>query len=435
MEGAVSKIWLIARREYTHNLRKRSFLLVAFGMPLLVVGLMLLSIAVAERQATATGELGNIGYVDLAELILPGAASPDRIGLVVPAVEVPEEFVAFGSVEEADEAFRAERIGAYFVIPTTYWDDGFIQTYATADIPEGIEDQIAGFLRGYVAARAPAQYVERLSNPLEMIFRTVDGQLEITEEGGVGVIMLPIVFGVLFMMATLTTTQSLMEGVVEEKENRIMEILVTSSTPEQMLGGKVLGLGALGLTQVLVWGLTGVVAILVAGESSPFLQVLNIPPSFVVILLVYFVLGYLFYGAIMAGLGAAVTDQQEGRQLAGVFSIVTVLPLMLSITFMQDPNGTIPVLLSLLPFSAPVAMLMRLPLASVPLWQLGLSFVLLGLSTVAAVWVSAKVFRLGMLMYGKRLRLRDIWTVLRASTGRPAMMTTATDGRGKGGVA
>lgn len=415
------KIGLIARREYLYNFRKKSFLLSAFGIPVFILALWAVIFIVSEQQATATGGLGNIGYVDLA-------------GVVTAEVAAPEEFVAFESADAAEAAFEAEAIGAYFVITRDYWNTGVVETYSTVKIPAGIQNQIEDFLRENVATHAPADRIERLRNPGEIHLRVMDNPLEITEESALLLFILPLAFAFIFMMATTITSQFLMQGVTEEKENRIMEILVTSSTPEQMIAGKVLGLGALGLTQILFYGVTAAVIVLVSDENSVIAQVLRMPPLLLALVLLYFVLGYLFFGAIMAGVGAAVTAEQEGRQVASIFSLIVVLPMIFSITFFQDPNGAVPVLLSLIPFTTPVAMLFRLPLASIPAWQFIVSLGLLAASTALAVWASARVFRLGMLMYGKRLRLGDLISVLRPGSGAPAIQTTVAGGERRQGV-
>ncbi len=412
------KIWIIARREYLHNLRKRSFLFTAFGMPIFFVGLMLLNVVISKNQVTAVGGLGEIAYVD-------------EVGVIADGYAMPEEYIAYESEEAAREAFEAETVGAYLVIPESYWEDGLVSMYASKEVPEGIRSQIWNILHDNVADIAPARYADRLHAPLNMVARMVGGEmLEVTQESIIALILLPIVFGMVFMMAIITTSQFLMRGVVSEKETRIMEILVTSSTPEQMLWGRVLGLGALGMTQIFVWVLAGGAALAASGSDSPFAQVLHLPPIFGVIVLIYFVLGYLLNGSIMAGLGASVTSEQEGRMISGLFSMITVLPMMFAFTFIENPNGTVPVFLSMFPLTAPVAMLMRIPLASIPMWQLGLSFALLIVMMLIVVWVSARVFRLGMLMYGKRLGLRDIMTVLRTGMGK-APMTSAPGAKGK----
>ncbi|GAB4455498.1 MAG: ABC transporter permease [Anaerolineae bacterium] len=413
------KIWLIAKREYLYNFKKKSFLFSAFGVPILIIGLWIVSFTLAEQSTSSMGGVETIGYVDLADVIAPEAA-------------IPEGFVAYDTAEAAEAAYLDGAVDVYFVITENYWNDGLVQTYSPYALPEGVEDEIGAFLRTNVLTHVNSDYVERLSDPMRLDLRMAGNLLAISEDSAFLLFLMPLAFAMVFMFATTITSQFLMQSVTEEKENRVMEILVTSSTPEQMLAGKVLGLGGLGLTQILVYGVALAVIVMVSDPMSPVAQLLRLPPLLLLLVLVYFVLGYLFFGAIMAGIGASVTAEQEGRQVAGLFTFIIVIPLVLSFIFFQDPNGPLPVLLSLIPFTAPVAMLFRLPLAAIPTWQFVLSLAILVVSTAFAVWVSARVFRLGMLMYGKRLRLRDILGVLRPGAGPAAIQTVAagTEKRG-----
>jgi ABC-2 type transport system permease protein len=412
-------MWLIAKHEYKRNIRKRSFLLSAFLVPVISIGVMVLSVSLTEEQFTSSGGLGEIGYVDTASpplTQLPESAQ---------AVEPPENYVMYESVAGAEAAFEAEDVGAYFVIRRDYWDTGMVEFYATKKVPEGVKTSLHGYLRALVAAHGPAAYAERLSDPMELSLRTIGGTLELSDETMGMAFIIPYIFAMLFMMATTVTSQFLMLGVVEEKESRVMEILVTSSTPEQLMAGKVFGLGGLALTQLGVWAVAGVAISVFSGPDSAVADLLKLPPGFLLVMVIYFLLGFIFMSSLMAGIGASVTAEQEGRQLAQLISMLFVVPVIVGVMFIFDPNGTVPVILSLIPFTAPVSMMMRLPIAAVPLWQILLSIALLILATVVAVWVSARVFRLGMLMYGKRLRLRDMLSVFRRGAPRQVVLTAA----------
>lgn len=412
------KIWLIARREYVYNFRRRSFLFTAFGVPLFTFGMWFLIFAVAENVYGGVGSLGNIGYVDEA-------------GILADAVEKPEEYLAFPDEETAHQALLDGEIGAYFVIDANFLSNGQVDGYAFEGIPDGIEAQLEDFLKANVAHLVPSDApLDRLLDPMDVTVVETSTGNRLGDEGAlVARILTPFIFALLYLMAVNTTSQFLMSGVVEEKENRMMEILATSSTPLQMLWGKVLGLGTLGLTQVVIWGAAGAVLLNLQTENS-FLSGISISTDYLLISLAYLILGYFLFAAIMAGVGASVTAEQEGRQFAGLFSFVAVLPMVLSFSFFQDPNGTLPVVLSLFPLTAPIAMIVRVPLVSVPAWQLIASLGILALTTLGMVWLAARVFRLGMLMYGKRLTLREIANALRQ--GRRVMTTVA---RAEEGVA
>jgi ABC-2 type transport system permease protein len=204
----------------------------------------------------------------------------------------------------------------------------------------------------------------------------------------------------------------------------MMELFVTSTRPSEMLWGKLLGLGALGLTQIVVWALFGVAFASTRGANiGQTLANLQLTPGLLLMGLAYFILGYLLFGSVMSGIGALVNAEQEGRQLSGILGTVGVIPFMLSFSYLTDPNGTIPRVLSLFPFTAPVGMILRVSWAVVPPGEILLSLGIMALTVVGTIWLSARLFRLGMLNYGKRLGLRDVVRAIRE--GRQAIVSRA----------
>ena len=399
----MNRILLVAQREFITNLRRRSFLFTAFGLPLIIIAAQFAIGYFAVQQSRTTGTLGQIGYVDL---------TSDQI--LSRAVDKPDEFQAYLDQESAMAALIDGEIGAYFVVPPDYLARGTIDAYAIKDIPRGIEQQMSSFLTDNLLGDWPPDRARRLKNPGNLTISTLDGQKEIKgDESAIAAVLVPIMFAVLFMMSIFTTSGFLLQGVVEEKENRLMEILMTSITPLQMLWGKILGLSALGLVQVAVWAVAGGLALSRGSSLWSSLENVSLPTSLLVWAPIYLLLGYLLYGALLASIGAAVTSMQEGQQISGIVSLVASIPVLFSVSFFNNANGPIPTVLSLVPFTAPIAIVMRLPFADVPLWQISLSLLLLVLTTLLIVWIAAQVFRIGLLMYGKRLGLRPLWTALR----------------------
>ncbi len=407
------KIWLIARREYTYNFKRRSFLFSAFGVPLFSLVMLFIIFNISDTAYSETGQLGDVGYVDVPGILEAGA-------------EKPKEYVPFADEQAAHAALLNGSIGAYFVIRNDFFNAGQVDAYVPESLPLGIQRQFEEFVKANLLLRVPPGVpLERIRDPMNMTVVNLSSGNEMDSKSAFLMqFLVPFIFGFIFLMAVSTTSQFLMSGVVEEKENRMMEILITSCRPLEMLWGKVLGLGALGLTQLLIWGVGGILILNLSGDHE-LLRNFSIDPGFLVVALIYFTLGYFLFGAIMAGIGASVSAEQESRQIAGIFTMISILPMMLLITFMQDPNGVAPVLFSLFPITAPMAMIMRLPLADVPVWQIGLSLTLLILTSVAAIWLAARIFRIGLLMYGKRLTLRELMAVVRGQTR--TMLTTAQE--------
>ena len=401
------KSWLVAKREYLSNVKRKGFLFGAFGVPILIVAIMVIVAAIAVDSETNTERVGGVGYVDLS-------------GILADPVDEPEDYQAYTSAEEAQAALEAGEIGAYFVVETNYMDTGSIQLISRTGTPEALVDQFDEFLVANVGRSIAPDLLERLKSPVTMSVLTLDSGRVVEESAIFALIFAPIIFVFVFLMATQITSGYLMSGVVEEKSNRIMEILVTSVTPFQLLFGKILGLGALGLTQLVIW-IAGAMITLSLGQNLEFLAGVTIPLDLLVIGVIYFLLGYFFLASLMAGIGAVIGSEQESRQLAGIFSFLLVIPFFAMVSFITEPNGTVPVVMTLFPLTAPVAVMLRLGFGSVPAWQLLVSMGILLLTTIFTTWASAKIFRWALLMYGKRPGLREVLGALR----RPSTMATS----------
>ena len=410
----MSKAWLVAKHEYLSNIKRKGFLFGAFGVPLIIVAIMVIVAAIAVESETNTERVGAVGYVD-------------QSGILADPVDQPESYRVYASADEARAALDTGEIGAYFVVLPDYMNTGGVQLVSATGTPEALLDEFDEFLVANVGQSITPDLLERLKAPVSMSVQTLDTGRVIEESAVFALIFAPIIFVFVFIMASQTTSGYLMSGVVEEKTNRIMEILITSITPFQLLFGKIIGLGALGLTQLIIW-IAGAYLALTLGQNLEFLAGVTIPTDLLVIGVTYFILGYFFLASLMAGIGAVVGSEQESRQFAGIFSLVLVIPFFAITSFITDPNGVIPTFLTLFPLTSPVAVMLRMGFASVPLWQLLLSIVLLLLTTIFTVWASAKIFRWALLMYGKRPGLREILGALR----RPATMETTATGERAG---
>jgi ABC-2 type transport system permease protein len=200
-----------------------------------------------------------------------------------------------------------------------------------------------------------------------------------------------------------------MQAVVDEKENRTMEVLMTSVSPNQFMAGKIVGDIAIGLTQMLAWIGFVIIGILVGREKLGFLQGIQLSPQTLLLILVILMPAFVMVCALMALIGATVSESREGQQMTGLISLPIWLPYMLTGVIIGNPNAPIAVALSLFPFTAPITLLMRQGMTIIPAWQLAVSSAILVLSAAASVWLAGRAFRLGMLRYGKRLAWREIF--------------------------
>lgn len=397
-------IWLVAQHEFLANIRKRSFLFAIFGMPALMAVIFAIVFWV-EDAAEGQGLIAEqIGYVNNAD-----------VELDVSLVEVDTEFLAFPDEESVRVALDTEAIDVYFIIPERYIDTGDISLYANSEVSPETKGQIRLLLVSNLTANiesdAPS---ERLLDPVSFFVFLENNQREISENGVFGLIMIPMLFAVVLIMALQLSSTFLMSGVVEEKSNHIMEILITSITPYELLTGKLLGLGALGLVQMLVWIVVAVIGLNIAGNME-FLAGVTLPPDFIIIILLYFVLTYFLYGSILAGIGAVVGSEQESRTYAGIVSFFVGVPFFFFTLLIFDPESPILAGLMMFPMTAGMTYMMRFPFSSIPLWQITLSLAILAATTLTVTWFSAKVFRWALLLYGKKPNLMTIWRVIRGT--------------------
>ncbi|MBI5669495.1 MAG: ABC transporter permease [Chloroflexi bacterium] len=401
----MNKVLTVARREYLYNLRRPAFLFAVFGVPLFTLVLWVVIFALTASSEDNARQLGQVGYVDRSGVL----ANP-----VYPE-EAADLFVPYSDETAARQALDDKTIGAYFVVPDNYLPTGEITIYSYSGIPEALNDTIDTLMVQNISRQVGANVsLERIQDPVDMTVHVVDSGRDLTEANIPALILMPLAFALLFMMSSGVTSGFLMNGVVEEKTNRIMEILITSITPMQMLLGKVIGLGLLGLTQMVVWG-AGIVLLITFGQTVPALKGIVVPTDLMLVFFVYFVLSYFLLSSLMAGIGAVVGSEQESRQISSIVSLLWVLPFFFFASFLSDPNGTVPLILTLVPFTAPTTVLMRMGFAAVPTWQLVLSLAILLVTAIVTVWASARLFRWGLLRYGKRISLRDLLRVIRRS--------------------
>lgn len=230
----------------------------------------------------------------------------------------------------------------------------------------------------------------------------------IPAESELAAFAMPYVFALLFMMSLFFTSGYLLQGVSEEKENRLIEILLSSVSAKQLLTGKVIGLGAAGLIQIVTWLISSVVLLAIASLFFSLPEGLSIPIGLIIFGVIYFILGYLLFGILMATLGSIGSTARESSQWTGIFVMPAVAPLILIPLFIENPDHLIFTVFTLFPLTAPVAAIMKLSIGAMPVWELVLSIAILVASIIGAMWLASRVFRTFLLMYGKRPSLSEI---------------------------
>jgi ABC-2 type transport system permease protein len=406
------KILTVSKHEFLTNLRRPSFIIATLIVPALG-GLALLVAAFAGGRFVTffeqyfKREPGKVGYID-------------EVGLFSPTLEeYADAFIPYPDEGAAREALLAGEIEAYLVIPEDYLETGRVLGYTKErGLPTAIrmeEEKLQPFfVHHLLAGRVDPKLVERVAKPLELDLVTLgeEGEVGWGPFGFFAGFIVPYIFSILLVMAIFSSSGLLLQGVSEEKESRVIEILLSSVSPFQLLTGKILGLGALGLAQVLFWLTCGWG--LMGGAAAIFAAVaFIIDPLTVALGLVYFLLGYILFATMMAAAGSLGTSMREGQQIVGIFLMMASIPLMLSGFLWANPNSILAMALSYFPPTAPTMMLLRLGVGEVPLGEIAISLTLLVVGIGVVLWAGTKVFRMSLLMYGKRPTVREITRALR----------------------
>jgi ABC-2 type transport system permease protein len=255
--------------------------------------------------------------------------------------------------------------------------------------------------------------VETLSRGVRLDMRNVHGERERGQTFFLSLGLLIIIYTTILVYGVMV-----MRGVLEEKQSRIIEVLLSSVRPFDLMLGKLIGIGMVGLTQYLIWAffglLIGVIAALPA-ISANWSSIPRIPVAQIIFFVVFFVLGYFLYATLYAMVGAIVSSEEDGQQVQLPVTMTLVIPMLMLSMVMRNPNGTVSTILSMIPIFSPVLMFLRIGLQMPPWWQIALSIALLIMTILGLVWVAAKIYRVGVLMYGKRPTLPELAKWLRYS--------------------
>ncbi len=392
-------VW-IAWHEFKRHVFRRRFL----GVLLIPLFILAIAIAVGFITASATSrfERGTIGYIAPAGLLAQAANPP----------EADFTFVRFDDEADARAALERGEINAYLVLAPDFLTSGDVQLFYWEDEP-GRGDLRRAFERyrnAHLLADQSPEVAQRVLDGPRFVFEARD-RPRTTRDDELPPFVLPLAFTTLFIIAAFGGSQYFMQAVLDEKENRTMEVVITSVTPTQLMAGKVFGLSAVGLLQMAIWLAAAFIALSLLQPRLPFLQNVSLELDFIALALVLFVLYYVMLGAFLAAIGSMVVDARQGQNYASPIMLIAMIPLFFLAVILFDPNGVFAVILSLIPFTSPLTLLVRYGMVSVPMWQVALALVLLAISAAGAIWLAARIFRVGMLRFDKGVK----WSELAAS--------------------
>lgn len=432
----MSNIFIIIQREFNERVRKKSFIITTILMPVLMVALM---VAPALIMEYSKGEQKRIAVID-------------DSGLIAPRLESNEEIAYETTSLTTDEARKdlTDLFGILYIGSDILQNPSDVRLYANSSTSLSIESDITGQIEKILEAEKLKAYdIDNLQQILDEVKTTVTLQTfrnDKSQEGDAQAqsstvaTALGYILGFVLYMFLLIYGSMAMQSVIEEKNNRVLEVMVSSVRPFDLMLGKILGVAAVAVVQVLIWGVLIVVAgsvvmpqlmpadamasvqamqqgapdaAAMSGLDPDMLQAMAamtdlgyIVKIFVCLLLFVFG-GYLLYSAMFAAVGSAVDNVQDASQLQMPITLPIILALLMMIAVIKDPNSSLAFWFSIIPFTSPVVMMARIPY-DIPLWEIVLSLAVLYASFVAMVWCAAKIYRVGIFMYGKKPTLKEL---------------------------
>ncbi len=399
-------LWRVAVYEYQRNVFKKSFVLLMISVPAFIT----FSIGLGVFLESLEDNPLPVGYVDHAGVFAESVLAPEISSTWVAELDEAVEFIAYPTEDEAAAALNEATIQAYYVLPSDYAETRRVEQVYIEKPGENAERQFYDFMQINLLSSQPPEIAYRTAAGTDVTVRSLDGRRIIPSGGPTFGLLMPLFITMAFLFMILMSSGYTMSAVAEEKENRTMEVLVTSISPTQLISGKILGIVAIGLTLLFTWTLEIIAGILVARQFGVgWFNNLSMDWHAILAILAIAIPAYALAIALMTAIGAMVTTTQEGQSVSGIFVALHLAPLYISWIFLNDPHGPLAVALSLLPFTALMTIGIRNLFTIVPAWQIIVSMAVQVVCTLGAFWLAGRSLRLGMLRYGQRLRWRSLF--------------------------
>jgi ABC-2 type transport system permease protein len=421
-----SKVWLVIKREYLTRVRGKGFIISTVLAPVFLLAILLIPILIGNFENSSS------------TLRLPIVDETQSVGQRMLTLN-PERYVlaATSDLDSLKMATLSGKLEGVIHLTDSVFSTGGEATFFTSgsggmSLTSELRDNIRSAVREELLSRTQVseeiRAIFELRPNLESKRLTDSGEKEINE--GISFIIAYIMAMAIYM-AMFGYGSLIMQGVIEEKTNRVVEVIISAAKPIELLLGKVVGIVSLGITQITIWFLafTGISAILaplammlsgqapgqdpaVAASMAEVPADFSIPEislSIWIFFALFYVLGFLIYGGVFAALGSAADNPQDVQQLALPVYLPIIIPILLLMPVTSDPNSTLAVVSSMIPLFSPILMMSRIVVTDVPLWQSLGSIVLMILTFLAILWLSAKIYRVGILMYGKKVSFGELY--------------------------
>lgn len=415
------KIFTIISHEYLIKVKSKGFIIGTFLGPLAMLLIVALPGVVAYFSADETSR--KIAILDKTQII----------GEQIVKTDTAKYFLTVKPEKELLKQVIEEKLDGYLVLDETAIQNGEATVYSLGGGGLGfmtsLEKNVGELIKLHrlKSAGASETVMKLMDSPINIISKKVSQKGEEKDYSG-GLAMFGYILGFAIYMLMFIYGMMVMRGVIEEKSNRIVEIIASSAKPFEIMMGKVIGIGLVGLTQVSVWALlsSGILFIVGGGIATlmphnpamsaqsasmlpPGMEIPPITPGIAIAFIFYFLAGYFIYSTLFAAVGSAVDQEQDAQNLQLPITLPIIIPIMFIFNVMSNPDGNLAIALSLFPLFTPILMIVRIAAGHVPAWQIIASVILEFATFFGALWLAAKVYRIGILSYGKKPTFKEIF--------------------------
>ncbi len=424
---------IVIRREFLERVKKKSFIITTLIMPLVMLALMVTPVLISMY---ATGDAKKVMVIDRSQVLAPGLTDSETITFTdMPASEGDDYW---------KHALDNEDVDAVLIIPADIVDGAAgVKLYTAGASSMNLEMEITSRLNSLIENQRIQNYgykdlrqiIDAVHSDVSLQSITYDGDDEKASSTTLSYI-LGIALTMMLYMCLLIYGQMVMTSIIEEKGNRVLELVVSSVKPTQLMLGKICGIGLVAVTQIIIWGVliaamsafllpallpADVAAQVTAinaggaagGEDIGIIQAISVLGNvgYIIrlfgLLLLFLIGGFMLYSAIYAAIGSAVDNIQDAGQLQSIIVVPIIFGIIFGMMAASDPTSSLSLWTSMIPFTSPMVMMARIPFG-IPMWQIAVSLVILYLSFFCTVWLAGKIYRVGIFMYGKKPTLKEL---------------------------
>jgi len=408
----MKQVWIILKWEYINRVKTKLFLITTFVLPFFMAGMMYLPTILMDLEPDEITEIGLV-YDDSVQDLLGRFQSQMDSNYRLSDGNPQFVFSRFPNEKTALDSVLSKSINGFLFIPGSVQDSGQVNYFSLSLSNIKLYRNLSRILNQVVIEQRmidqniDVSLVGQLSRRIAFETFEIDEDGETSEGDELSSFLVPYLFLMILFMTVFMSGQLLLRSVMEERTSRTIEILLSSVTPDELMRGKILGLGALGLTQMCFYLIVGLAV-------TEYKELATIEFSQIPIFLIYFITGYLFYAAIFAAMGTFFTSEQEAQQSSGIISIVAILPIVFASYFITNPGSAFTIGSSYIPPLTPFMMIIRLGTGSVEMPEIIYTTILMIISCWVMLKLSGKIFRTAVLLYGKKISVKEVIRWIRA---------------------